>query len=113
MSSAELAAWLLSASVALTVSILLVAALRTPMRTHFGSASVLALWWLPVLVLVATVLPVSLRPSELIVDIIEWIPLSTMDASSPPDVASGAGWSQWCVALVQPVRALGVPPFCP
>ncbi len=96
MSSADLAEWLLVASIATSAAILLVAALRKPLRTRFGSGAVLALWCLPPLAMAGTMVPSSLRPREFVVDLIAWLPPTT---AMPVHADAASSWSQLIIVF--------------
>lgn len=67
MTAADIAAWLLEATLASSLAIVLVLALRKPARAVFGPGVAYALWWLVPASLLATVLPASERA-------VAWVP---------------------------------------
>lgn len=86
---AELLRFLAESSIAGSAALLLVLALRKPVRGALGAGAAYALWWLPAVALLAVLLPAPVR-------VVELQPVATLFAGTTavqaPQRGSGGAW---------------------
>ncbi|TKD50724.1 M56 family metallopeptidase [Sphingomonas baiyangensis] len=95
--------WAIETFIATTLLMLLVLALRNPVRRAFGPGVAYALWALPLLRMVLPPLPATMRPSAqpMLAIVPEDIVISLGEpvAMLPVEPASGLGWPVWAAVL--------------